>query len=117
MMAYVPAVVWGGVLVYIGGRVGLTNPRPDLPIDKVAHLITYGLLGVLAGLGWRWARRWPAPLWPMLFAFAVGIIDELHQSTVPGREAGFFDLITNGVGIVLGFIAVARLHARTILPE
>ena len=37
-----------------------------------------------------------------LLAGAVGVADELHQATLPGRVAGLDDLLADAVGICLG---------------
>ncbi|MDP2000382.1 MAG: VanZ family protein [Rhodoferax sp.] len=42
-----------------------------------------------------------------LLAGAVGVADELHQSTLPGRVAGLDDLLADAVGICVG-LWVAR---------
>ena len=42
-----------------------------------------------------------------LLAGAVGVADELHQATLPGRVAGLDDLLADAVGVGLG-LWVAR---------
>ncbi len=37
-----------------------------------------------------------------LLAGVVGVADELHQATLPGRVAGLDDLLADAVGICLG---------------
>jgi VanZ family protein len=42
-----------------------------------------------------------------LLAGAVGVPDELHQATLPGRVAGLDDLLADAVGVCVG-LWVAR---------
>lgn len=64
--------------------------------DKIAHGIAYALLGFLLtrGLGNRG--------WGIAVAITYGMLDEFHQSFVPGRDAGAADWIADSVGAILG---------------
>ena len=79
-----------------------------LPLDKAAHFLLYGLLGVLVALGWRWSDRSPAILWPLLVAIAVGATDEMHQRSVPGRSSDVVDWFADVAGIVTACALVVR---------
>lgn len=49
---------------------------------------------------------------PVLITSTYGIIDEIHQSFVPGRSCSIFDWIADTGGAILGalmFIAIPRL--------
>ena len=81
-----------------GGTVGAAIPI-------LAHL---GLFGVLFALLWRALPR--RPLAAALLAVLYGISDELHQSTVPGREATLFDVAIDAVGVALSY-GLLRLRA------
>ncbi|MBI4546178.1 MAG: hypothetical protein HY703_13350, partial [Gemmatimonadetes bacterium] len=76
MLAYAPAAVWAAFLLLLGSRPDLPAVASPFPLDKLAHLLLYGLLGLLAGLGWRAAGRRPAWVWPLMGALLVGILDE-----------------------------------------
>ncbi len=80
-----------------GNEVGLPSP-----LDKLAHLVEYALLGFLLGRGTGRAA--------LAFAVAAlyGATDELHQAFVPGREASLFDWFADVLGAALG----ARLGRR-----
>ncbi len=92
---------------------GSSLPGSDLPgvfdlfphFDKALHIVEY------AGLGWLAARvigRWPlgsaAALLAITAAFALlhGLVDEIHQSTVPHREFDLGDLAADLAGGVIG---------------
>jgi VanZ family protein len=101
-LAYGPAAVWAALLLFLGGRSDVPTVETPLPLDKAAHFLLYGLLGVLVAKGWQWAQRWPALLWPVLLAALVGVADELHQRSVPGRSSELIDWLADGAGILTG---------------
>ena len=78
-LAYAPATVWAALLLFLGGRSDVPTADTPLPLDKAAHFLLYGLLGVLATWGWQQAGRRPHLLLPLILAVAVGAADELHQ--------------------------------------
>jgi len=104
------------LLLYVG------SARSDLVLstppgwDKVLHAGAYGMLAGLAirafhgGLG-RLAR-WPT-VFAMLLTIGYGMLDEIHQSQVAGRDASILDWIADVVGAglsvaVLGMLALSR---------
>ena len=50
-----------------------------------------------------------------LVASAIGGLDELHQATLPGRQAGFDDFLTDTVAA--GLIIAALEKYKTSLAE
>ena len=81
---------------------------------NVLHAPVYGVVALL------WLRtfkaRAPIPgrvlAWALMASAACGVVDEVHQSFVPGRFASAGDLLTDlvGIGVVLLF---KRLPAAT----
>lgn len=101
--SYLPAVAWALLLLWLGSRPSLPLPPSALPIDKLAHFGAYGVLGALLGAGWWRNDRRPAA-WIMLVLFvAVGAVDELNQTRVPGREADVVDFAADAAGVLAGF--------------
>jgi VanZ family protein len=103
-----PALVWAA-----GIRLLSSLPDPpggrlaDVPhLDKLAHA---GLFGVLAAL-LRLAGLPPA--WAVAMAGAGGILDEVLQARVPGRDPSAADVAADLVGAVLAVIAVRWLAPR-----
>ncbi|RME84505.1 MAG: VanZ family protein [Zetaproteobacteria bacterium] len=70
--------------------------------DKLMHMSAYAVLGGIAA-AWRHAR-WPGlePMAGALAAWAIaagyGVVDEWHQSFVPGRAADPWDALADAVG-------------------
>lgn len=114
IVAYLPAVAWASCLLFIGSQ-PLDVPLPDLPLptDKIGHFVLYGGLGFFAVLGWRWAGRRPALWIPLILAMAVGVIDELHQRSVPTRSSDLFDWLVDAVAIAVAFGVFSRTSTRT----
>jgi VanZ family protein len=81
-----------------------------------SHALIYSVVGVLA---WRvllrradvlpgWLTRYPR-LSAALFALAWGLLDEWHQSYIPGRTASPWDALTDLLGAILGLAIGPRL--------
>ncbi|WP_114313987.1 VanZ family protein [Thermus caldifontis] len=80
------------------------------PWDKGAHFLAYGLLGFLLGVALRDFR-------PAFFLAALyGVVDEWHQSFVPGREAFGLDLLADFLGAYLGARWGGRWEAPKAFP-
>jgi len=82
----VVALFWGGSQPF---AVGLF----PAPYDKLAHSLYFATLSLLLWFGT--GGRWPVLLF--LVVAAIGGLDELHQATLPGRQAGFYDFLTDTV--------------------
>ena len=102
-----PLVV-AGVVVWASnhGRVATPEFTRWIPnFDKVAHFSIYGLLATLtvrAGRG-RWAP------WVALAAVSLfGVIDEWHQSFVPGRSCDAADWVADTLGAALAIALYTR---------
>lgn len=111
---WLPAVGWATLLFVLSSQPVLPSP-PGIN-DKLAHALSYGLLGVLCLVGLttgRWDRVTRRRcLVAVLLAVAYGITDEFHQSFVPGRSPDVADLVADGLGASL---AVGLLGASAIL--
>lgn len=81
------------------------------PFDKFMHAGTYAVLGAGFCLWFRNARWESRPVayaaLCVLFCVLFGALDEFHQSFVPGRSAGFDDVIADFAGGVIGTAAFA----------
>jgi hypothetical protein len=91
-------------------------------LGNLAHAPLFGLLGLLfasaflRGAGGAWPRIGRAATLRVLLPVLVyGIVDELHQSYTPGRDASALDVLTDvvGAGCVLWIIAYLGDAAAT----
>lgn len=103
-----PALIWAALLVFIGGRSNVPTVESPLPLDKAAHFVMYGLLGILATIGWRKARGQPRLFWILLLASLVGVVDEVNQRFVPHRSSEVTDWLADVAGIGVGALLILR---------
>lgn len=96
-----------------------SQPGIDLPAnlfrhqDKLLHIGFFSLLGfLLAGALQRDAldTRWTVALAATALAGLYGVIDELHQGFVPGRDVSVLDALADVTGGLLGALSM-RWHA------
>ncbi|MGH7477104.1 MAG: VanZ family protein [Longimicrobiales bacterium] len=112
-LVYLPALLWAALLLLLGSIPDVGLPRSDLPLDKAAHFLAYGVLGALACWGWHGLRRPPLGV-VLLGAIGIALADELHQRSVPGRAAEPADVIADAAGIAAGAgLIVLVLRSRT----
>lgn len=107
-----PAVML--TLWLLSSRSTLPMPANIFGLDKLAHFVAYGILALTLGL-WFPQRHWrEAPLRTMLLIITIasvyGLVDEVHQSFVPGRHASVFDWLADTLGATL----VAGIHYMVI---
>jgi hypothetical protein len=83
----------------------------SVPWDKVAHAGLFAVFAVLIGLAVGLVRvpRGLLLLLAFLGALAIGAADELHQATLPGRQAGWDDLAADAVGALIGAWGLGRV--------
>lgn len=76
------------------------------PLRKLAHFTEYGCMGVLVYVLWsQWIRRGQGRyLLTAGWVFLSAAGDELHQYFVPGRYAGFGDVMLDTCGGVCGML-------------
>ncbi len=94
-------------------------------ISNLAHGPEYAGLALWLALAARRGGTAVAPtarlaFWIVAFCVVHGVVDELHQSTVPGRDASVFDVLTDLCGAtaavtVLRATGDRRKFARAIL--
>lgn len=108
-VAYLPAVLWAAVVLFIGGQSNLRTPDFPLPLDKAAHFVLYGVLGALTAWGWIRAGRRPTVVWPILVVLLLAAADEWHQHIVPTRVSETADWVADAAGALLLYgIVVVR---------
>lgn len=87
------------VVLFWGGSQPFAVGLFPAPYDKLAHSVYLAAFAVLLWFGT--GGRWPVLL--VLAASVIGGLDELHQSTLPGRVADVYDFLTDTVaaGLVI----------------
>jgi VanZ family protein len=91
-----------GGLFLLSHQSGEQLPLPDIAqFDKLLHVIAYTVLGgaYLFALPpfWLQRSRWLAAT-VVLFCLLHGVVDEYHQSFIPGRMVSGADLLADTLG-------------------
>lgn len=97
--------------LFVGGAQPVAVGLVPAPWDKLAHLGLFALFALLAGTAGGLLRlRGAALLWlGFAVALLLGVLDEWHQATLPGRAAGWDDLAADALGAAAGTWLLARL--------
>jgi VanZ family protein len=112
----VTVFVWLAVVEVLTSLPGSALPTISvLPpwSDKVVHFGMYGVLGALlarVGVLESWSRR--RMVLTVVLISLFGVLDELHQLFIPGRDAEVGDWLADTLGSASGF-AVLRWIAGT----
>jgi VanZ family protein len=109
--------VLGALLPWIGPE---TLLAVHSALRKLGHFLEYLVLSVLLYRALRTGSRWEmrAALLALAIAGVYGVVDEVHQSFVPGRTAAATDSLIDFSGAVAGQALVAwRFAARANLAR
>ena len=105
-----PALLIAAFIWYLSSQSTLPQPEGVLGWDKLQHVLAYAVLGAAIGL-WAspafWKRR-PvlAMLLTSLAGSTYGVIDEIHQYFVQGRNSSIWDVVADALGAFLGALAM-----------
>ncbi|MEQ1747116.1 MAG: VanZ family protein [Saprospiraceae bacterium] len=118
--AFLPALIWLIVIVFLSTKGGVSVPSFDLfQTDKLAHAAAYALLTGL--LLWGAARqpgskgiRPMHALGAVLFASAFGALMEYVQFRFfPDRMFEYDDMLANAIGAVVGWVLFVRVFSKS----
>jgi VanZ family protein len=89
-----------------------------LGFDKFQHFIAYFALSAAIAL-WFSREKWrhPGPRLPALVAAlgsVYGVIDEIHQYFVPGRNCNIGDWLFDTLGAVIAAVVVKLIVAKIL---
>jgi len=100
LLPWLPAILMMAVIFGFSSIPSAEMPNYgflDLVVQKGGHVLGYGLLALAywVGLGFDKHVWWLA----LLFAVIYAVLDEFHQSFVPGRHTSWVDaLVIDGGG-------------------
>ena len=105
--AWLPVGAWMALIWGLSSQVGDDEPRPAWMgwVSNLAHAPLFGLLALWLALALPRRGGWPRLDGRAIVAIVLvvglwGGIDELHQSTVLGRDASLSDVLTDLTGAV-----------------
>jgi VanZ family protein len=103
-----PAIGWALVIFIFSSFSTLPKPKIEFEFqDKVEHAVAYAILGYLTARALSCQSRYPKLRNNFLvltigLGIFYGLLDEFHQYFVPGRVTDFWDLVADGIGVILG---------------
>ena len=92
--------------------IGSSIPGKSVPTifaftwDKLLHVIEYFFLGVLGYRAYEKRHKYITII-VSIFGILFGCFDEIWQSFTPGRHPSYYDVIADGIGVILG---VSTIH-------
>lgn len=94
-----------------GGNTG--DPEARAFLLNWGHQVLFGSLAVAIALaaGLRLPARGAATFAVVAAVAAIGLLDEIHQASVPDRDSSWWDLVSDTLGAVLA-LTVAGWTAR-----
>jgi VanZ family protein len=104
-----PALLIFAGIWFLSSQSVLPRPKGILGFDKVQHLLAFAALAAASGFwvpGSRWRSR-PGLSFLMVAVLVsvYGLVDEVHQFFVPGRDCNIWDWIADTLGAFLGTAA------------
>ena len=113
LFRYIPAILLLALLFRTSSIDGEGMSWLTEPYDKIVHGATYAFLGTFFAL-WFSNFHWKTK--PCLYAVIcvilcviAGVLDEFHQSFVPGRSVSAGDVIADFIGGTIGVIIFVRV--------
>jgi len=107
-----PAIGWALLIFALSSIPSSALPKIALlTYDKLIHVIIFFIFGILVyfafGLkGNSVSFRWSQSFMVLLIVIAYGVLDEFHQSFVPGRTPDFYDAMADTAGGCLSAVSV-----------
>ncbi len=103
VLRHAPMLLWGGLITFLSSLSNIQTPETmDFPVDKVAHFIEYAIFALLTWRSFSSLLRSKSAicvvLLSLLFLSAFALLDEYHQSFVPGRQADWLDFAADFAG-------------------
>ncbi|MDR2258292.1 MAG: VanZ family protein [Treponema sp.] len=110
-----PAILIAAFIWFLSSQSVLPKPKGIFGFDKLQHLLAFAVLSGAVCL-WVSREKWNIRgLFFMLIAASVssayGLVDEVHQYFVPGRNCNIGDWIADTLGAVIGAAAFVGIMA------
>jgi VanZ family protein len=106
IMPKIPALLVIGGIWFLSSQSTLPVPKGILGFDKLQHLLAYLVLAASFVFWFSPAQRRECRLRTFLLLVFVsslyGVIDEVHQFYVPGRDCNVWDWIADTLGASMG---------------
>lgn len=94
-------------LIFFGSISPSLAPPGRYHIDKLVHFMANFCVALYPL--WLCKKRY-YKIYTVILLILCGIIVELIQQNIPGREASMGDVIANSLGVMSAYIVIRRLH-------
>jgi VanZ family protein len=115
---WLPVLAYAVFILVLSSIPGAKIPSPFPFMDKLAHLLEYSLFGLLVGRAirftWSGAGRVMMTLAAVGFGAGMGLLDELYQSTVPGRMTDPYDWLVDVIAVAAAVTLTQIVSARPL---
>lgn len=103
---WLPVIAWAGLIFFLSSQPELKSGLPiflDFALRKAAHMAEYMVLSFLIFRALqRHSLRFKKSLFlTAIFSFLYALLDEYHQTFVPGRQGSMFDVLIDVFGIMI----------------
>ena len=105
---WTPPLLWVALILVGTSWPNLKLGPDELALDKLSHFGAYAVLAALALRATLTPRRWSTALAVLAGVAVLGVVDEWHQSFIPGRSMSALDWAADLSGAAVGLL-VARL--------
>lgn len=107
-LRWVAVIAWAGLIWFLSSRPGRGPGSSSLRTMAYnsAHLVVFAALATLVLTALSQKPRSGQAWWAVLVSTAYGVVDELHQGSVPGRVSSVGDAVTDLCGSVIGVCLV-----------
>ena len=98
--------------------IGSSIPGKSVPTvfaltwDKLIHVIEYFFLGILGYKAYE-NRYKHITIIISMFGIIFGCMDEIWQSFIPGRNPSYYDVIADGIGVILGVTTIRMIKKQS----
>ncbi|MBN2290642.1 MAG: VanZ family protein [Candidatus Glassbacteria bacterium] len=117
---WLPVALWM-LLIFSLSSLPIGHERPHLFRfqDKLAHLVEFGVLGLLTARALRLSgARSRRVYWlGILLGVFYGALDELHQYFIPNRTVELADLAADGLGVFLAAWLYLASRGRSLFRQ
>jgi VanZ family protein len=113
-----PFFLIAGFIWFLSSQSILPQIKGILGFDKLQHLFAYLVLAGSLGL-WFSSNQWQSHrlrtyLLTILITSAYGVVDEIHQYFVPGRDCNVWDWMADTLGAALGALIIMLAGSRLL---
>ena len=115
---YGPVILWALLILTVSSIPNLSAPGTQFRfIDKIAHIIEYGIFGYLLTSAWippakMYSRKRIVIV--VTIGILYGILDEIYQSCIPGRESDPFDVLADAIGVCAAIVLWIVLSRKRV---